>query len=201
MAIALAKMMIKHDKTIVFWRSTWVNPFKNLPNPFSDKPIVFHCRGALLGGLFASWVRTLESDASVGAERGKRRPPEVSSVTESRGIPKSPKSPWVSDGFSRKMVEFWMIWWHVESLNHIESKVCFLVSDWQFFIPFLRICCSHWRCKILSGTAIDGLSCLASVHPAAEISRHWVPWYTSAARRSTSHVCNELCEIRSVTPS
>lgn len=27
---------------------------------------------ALLGGLFASWVRTLESDASVGAERGKR---------------------------------------------------------------------------------------------------------------------------------
>ena len=28
--------------------------------------------GALLGGLFASWVRTLESDAGVGAERGKR---------------------------------------------------------------------------------------------------------------------------------
>ncbi|CAJ1460748.1 unnamed protein product [Effrenium voratum] len=27
---------------------------------------------ALLGGLFASWVRTLEGDASVGAERGKR---------------------------------------------------------------------------------------------------------------------------------
>ena len=54
-------------------------------NPFSDKPIVFHCRGALLGGLFASWVRTLESDASVGAERGKRRPPEVSSVTGRHG--------------------------------------------------------------------------------------------------------------------
>lgn len=27
---------------------------------------------ALLGGLFASWVRTMDSDASVGAERGKR---------------------------------------------------------------------------------------------------------------------------------
>ena len=29
-------------------------------------------QGALLGGLFASWARTLESDASVAAERGKR---------------------------------------------------------------------------------------------------------------------------------
>lgn len=37
-------------------------------------PGLFHLlRGALLGGLFASWARTLENDASVGAERGKRR--------------------------------------------------------------------------------------------------------------------------------
>ena len=45
----------------------WVH--RPIPRSYVEWPFK---AGALLGGLFASWVRTLESDAGVGAERGKR---------------------------------------------------------------------------------------------------------------------------------